>query len=58
MLRWCDSLRVPRTQLARALQSTGRIQELEFSNSATSEHFSEMLVNAFSHHLNANEMSR
>lgn len=58
MLRWCDPLRIPRTQLTRALESTGRIREVDFPNNATSQHICEILVNSFGNHLNAHETTR
>ena len=37
LLRFCDSLEVPRSNIQRTLESSGRAKELEFSNNATTE---------------------
>ena len=49
--------RVPRPAALKTLEASGRIKEIEFSNNATSQHVTELIVNAFSQ-LNESNMSR
>ena len=58
LLREDDRTRVPNSSTVRSLEQSGRVKELEFTNNATSEHISELLVNAFGNFLNNSNLNR
>ena len=58
LLRFCDTLKVPRQNVQRVLESSGRSKELEFLNNSTTSAIQELLTAAFQPHLNRDEASR
>lgn len=58
LLRFCDRLKAPRQNIYRVLESSGRVQELEFSNSATTQSIQDMLVHSFRQQLDRADTSR
>lgn len=58
LLRFCDSLRVPRSNIQRTLESSGRTKELEFSNNATTEAIQDMILHSFQPFITRGEASR
>ena len=58
LLRFCDLLRVPRPNIQRVLESTGRVKELEFPNNSTTANLQDIVLTAFSQHLNRRQASR
>lgn len=58
LLRFCDSLRVPRPNIARTIESSGRSIDLEFANNATTATIQDMLVHKLQPHLNRADASR
>ena len=58
LLRFCDSLRVPRANVLRTLESSGRIKDISFSNDATAAHIQDTLLHNFSNHLTRENISR
>ena len=57
-LRSDDTLEVPKATELHALESSGRIKEIEFTNNSTSQAIGEMLVNSFSNKLRASDLPR
>ena len=58
LLRFCDFLRVPRSNVVRALESSGRIKEIEFNNNSTSAAIEDTLLNNFRDHLRREDLNR
>ena len=58
LLRFCDLLRVPRPNIQRVLKSTGRVKELEFPNNSSTANYQDIVLTAFSQHLNRRQASR
>lgn len=58
LLRWVDNLRVPTTRNENALERSGRIKDVVFSNNSTNEGMKELLLHAFSDHLDADDLPR
>ena len=58
LLRFCDLLRVPRPNIQRVLESTGRVKELEFPNNSSTANLQDIVLTAFSQHLNTRQVSR
>ena len=58
LLRFCDLLRVPRPNILRVLESTGRVKELEFPNNPSTANLQDIVLTAFSQHLNRRQASR
>ena len=58
LLRFCDLLRVPRPNIQRVLESTGRVKELEFPNNSSTANLQDIVLTAFSQHLNRRQVSR
>ena len=58
LLREDDITRVPNSATIRSLEQSGRVKELEFTNNASSEHISELLMNAFGNFLNNSNLNR
>ena len=58
LLRDDDELRVPERQRLKNLQDSDRIKEIEFSNNATSQHISEILLNSFANFLTQADLPR
>ena len=48
--------RIPRAATLQTLKASGQIKEIEFSNNATSQHITELIMNALSR-LNESNMS-
>ena len=57
-LRFSDQLMVPRDNIYRALQTSGRVKEIEFFNNSATSSIQEMIWNTFRDHLNQDELSR
>ena len=49
---------VPRDNIYRALQSSGRVKEIEFFNNSVTSSIHEMVWNTFQDHLNQDELAR
>ena len=58
LLRFCDLLRVPRPNIQRVLKSTGRVKELEFPKNSSTANLQDIVLTAFSQHLNRRQVSR
>ena len=58
LLRFCDTLKVPRLNVQRALESSGRCKEVEFLNKSTTSAIQELLSAAFQPFVNRNEAPR
>ena len=58
LLRFCDLLRVPRPNIQRVLKSTGRVKELEFPNNSSTANLQDIVLTAFSQHLNRRQVSK
>ena len=58
LLRYCDQLKVPRPNIQRVLESSGRVTQLEFPNNSSTANLQEIVLNGFRQHLNSREASR
>lgn len=58
LLRVCDQLMVPRDNIYRALQSSGRVKEIEFFNNSATSSIHEMIWNTFQDNVNQDELAR
>lgn len=58
LLRVCDQLMVPRDNICRALQSSGRVKEIEFFNNSATSSIHEMIWNTFRDNVNQDELAR
>ena len=58
LLRWVDNLRVPTNRNESALERSGRIKDIVFSNNSTNDRMKELLLHAFSDHLDADDLPR
>ena len=58
LLRWVDNLRVPTSRNENALERSGRIKDIVFSNNSTNDRMKELLLHAFSDHLDADDLPR
>ena len=56
LLRWVDNLRVPTNWNKSALERSGRIKDIVFSNNSTNDRMKELLLHAFSDHLDADDL--
>ena len=55
---FCDSLRVPRANVLRTLQSSGHEKDISFSNDATAADIQDTLHHNFPNHLTRENISR
>ena len=58
LLRWVDNVRVPTNRNENALERLGRIKDIVFSNNSTNDRMEELLLHAFSDHLDADDLPR
>ena len=58
LLRWIDNLRVPTTRNENALERSGRVKDVIFANNSTNARIKELLLHAFSDHLDADDLPR
>ena len=58
LLRWVDNLRVPTNRNENALERSGYIKDIVFSNNSTNDRMKESLLHAFSDHLYADDLPR
>ena len=58
LLRCVDPLRVPSVHNIEALERSGRVKEIIFSNNAATAAITELLLHAFGQHLTAGDISR
>ena len=56
LLHWVDNLRVPTNQNENALERSGRIKDIV--NNSTNDRMKELLLHAFSDHLDADDLPR
>ena len=58
LLREGDVTWDPNSATIRSLEQSRRVKELEFTNNASSEHISELVMNAFGNFINTSNVSR
>ena len=58
LLRWIDNLRVPTPRNENALERSGRVKDVIFANNSTNARIKELLLHAFSDHLDADDLPR
>ena len=58
LFRWTDNLRVPTPRNENALERSGCVKDIIFSNDSMNERINELLLHAFSDHLDADDLPR
>ena len=58
LLHFVDNLRVPTNRNESALERSGRIKDIVFSNNSTNDRMKKLLLHAFSDHLDADDLPR
>ena len=56
LLRRIDNLRVPTPRNENALERSGHVKDIIFANNLTNARIKELLLHAFSDHLDANDL--
>ena len=56
LLRWIDNLRVPTPRNENALERSGHVKDIIFANNSTNARIKELLLHAFSDHLDADDL--
>ena len=58
LLCWIDNLRVPTPRNENALERSGRVKDIIFANNSMKARIKELLLHAFSDHLDADDLPR
>ena len=58
LLRWIDNLRVPTPRNENALERSRHVKDIIFAKNSTNTRIKELLLHAFSDHLDADDLSR